>query len=103
MTDEALRKLEEAFALGCTDIEACLYANISKTALYDYQKEHPEFAERKEELKEHPVLKARTTVVRNLDKPEMALKYLERKKKKEFSPTMEMTGDAVIRIVSIDE
>ena len=58
MTEAVLRKLEDAFALGCTDLEACLYADISKTTLYDYQKDHPEFAERKEKLKETPTLKA---------------------------------------------
>lgn len=70
MTTETLRKLEEAFALGCTDLEACLYADISKTTLYDYQQAHPESVERKEELKEHPVLLARQTVIANLSSPQ---------------------------------
>jgi hypothetical protein len=96
MTDEILRKLEEVFALGATDQEAIFYAGISKTAFYDYCKEHPEFAERKEDLKEQPILKARRTVVANLDKPDMALKYLERKKKKEFSPSLEV--DATVNL-----
>src|SRR6185369_3443807 len=92
MTDEVLRKLDEAFAMGCTDLEACLYADISKTALYDYQQEHPEFAERKEKLKETPILLARTTVVRSLKQPQAAQWYLERKKKNEFAQRNEFTG-----------
>lgn len=104
MTPETLRKLEEAFALGATDQEAIFYANISKTTFYDYCKEHPDFAERKEDLKETPILKARRTVVANLDKPDMALKYLERKKKKEFSPSIEVEGKIeVSKIIAIDE
>ena len=47
VTQEVLRKLEEAFAMDCTDLEACLFADISKTTLYKYQVEHPLFAERK--------------------------------------------------------
>lgn len=84
VTPEVLRKLEEAFALGCTDLEACLYADIASSTFYDYQKAHPDFLDRKLELKETPVLKARTTVVNNLHDPDLALKYLERKKKDEF-------------------
>lgn len=93
MTDEVLRKLEEAFALGCTDLEACIYADISKTALYDYQQEHPEFTERKELLKENPILLARKSVVEALaEDPDLSLRFLERKKKDEFAQRVENTG-----------
>jgi len=92
ITDEVLRKLDEAFAMGCTDLEACLYADISKTALYEYQQKHPEFAEHKEKLKETPVLLARTTVIKNLRNPQSAQWYLERKKKNEFAQRNEFTG-----------
>lgn len=92
--DEAmvLQKLEEVFAIGGTDLEACLYADISKTSLYNYQQDHPEFVERKEKLKERPILKARQTVVKSLDTPQGAQWYLERKKKLEFASRTELTG-----------
>ena len=93
MTDDTVRKLEEAFSLGCSDLEACLLADISKQTLYDYQKIHPEFVDRKEMLKEKPILLARTSVIKGLDEnPELALKFLERKKKDEFSLRNELTG-----------
>lgn len=93
ITPEVLQKLEEAFLLGCTDSEACLYANVGKSTLYAYQKDHPEFQERKEELKENPFLVARTTVVKSLkSNPEIAKWYLERKKKAEFAQRQEVTG-----------
>ncbi len=63
MTEATLNKLEEAFAMGCSDREACFFANISSQTLYNYQKDNPEFVERKAMLKENPVLLARTTVV----------------------------------------
>lgn len=91
MTPQIIALLEEAFSWGCSDIEACLHANIGKTALYEYQKDHPEFTERKEELKENPILKARKSVVNALDDDsELALKYLERRKKDEFSTRAEL-------------
>jgi hypothetical protein len=92
MTDEVLRKLEEAFALGCTDLEACLYADIAKSTFYDYQIANPEFVERKEKLKETPMLKARGTVVRSLNQTQPAQWYLERKRKNEFAQRNEFTG-----------
>ena len=85
MTPEVVNKLEEAFAMGCTDLEACLFADISKQTLYNYQDAHPGFVDRKEELKETPVLKARQTILNNLEDPQNAKWYLERKKKDEFA------------------
>ena len=88
-----LQKLEEAYALDCTDEEACFYADISPAALYAYQKKNPKFLERKHALKQNPVLIARKTVVDKLPgDADLSLKYLERKKKSEFSVRAEYTG-----------
>jgi hypothetical protein len=93
MTPDTLNKLEEVFALGGTDKEACFYAGISHQTLYDYQKDHPEFVERKGALKETPILKARRTVVSAVEKnPSDAQWYLERKAKAEFAARKELTG-----------
>jgi len=92
MTKETVDKLETAFSYGCTDLEACFFAGIHKQTLYNYQEKHPAFVDRKEQLKQNPVLLARESVVKNLKMdPNLALKYLERKKKDEFSPRVEMT------------
>lgn len=93
MTPETIAKLEEAFALGCTDREACLWADIATTTLYKYQEKNLDFAERKAQLKETPILKARLSIVSALkDDPKLALSYLERKLKSEFSLRQELTG-----------
>lgn len=91
MTQEVIEKLEEAFAWGCTDKEACLWADIAPATLYKYQDRHPEFVERKEALKDRPVLLARKTVVRAIERGDrtVAMQYLERKKKDEFSTKTE--------------
>ena len=108
MTEIVLGKLETAFAYDMTDEEACHYAGINPTSLYDYQKEHEDFTQRKHALKNRPVMMARETLVKSLKDrkikvldnkgnlveidvladPELALKYLERKKKDEFSTKM---------------
>lgn len=93
MTSDVLRKLEEAFALGASDGEACFYAGIGKTSLYEYQIEHPDFTERKEALKEKPILQARQTVVKAISTDsDMAMRYLKAKRKAEFSERQELTG-----------
>ena len=85
--DIVLQKLEQAWALGCSDVEAALVAGISSSALYAYLKNNPEVSARKEQLKETPVLEARNALYKQIKKGDgaLALKYLERKKKKEFS------------------
>lgn len=93
MTPEVIAKLEEAFAWGCTDIEACLWAEIDARTLYKYQERNPEFVQRKEALKETPVLLARKSVVNKLRlDPRLSMDYLSRKKKDEFSQRSELTG-----------
>jgi hypothetical protein len=84
MTPITVKKLEEAFAIGCSDEEACFYADISKQTLYDYQKLKPEFIDRKEALKAKPVLLARQTMVKNLYDPNNAKWFLEKKLRGEF-------------------
>lgn len=62
MTDEVIRKLEEAFTWGCTDAEACCYAGIGMSTLYDYCQKNDAFSDRKETLKNMPVMKARRII-----------------------------------------
>lgn len=93
VTPLVVQKLEYAFALGCTDEEACFYADISKQTLYNYQEKNPGFIDRKEALKTRPIFLARETLLKGLQNdPDLALKMLERKRKDEFGlkPTAEL-------------
>jgi hypothetical protein len=63
MTPLILAKLDQAFAIGCTDVEACAYAEIAEATLYSYQSKNPEYAEHKAQLKEKPILKAKNNVI----------------------------------------
>ena len=101
MTQETIKKLEDAFSLGCSDVEACLMADISKSTLYNYQEKHPEFVDRKEQLKEKLVLKSRKIVADSLnnDDTDTAKWYLERKKKAEFSTRQDVGGSMNVNAV----
>lgn len=99
MTDLTVKKLEEAFLLGCTDEEACFYAEISRQTLQNYQEKNPDFIDRKEQLKQNPFLLARRSIVSGIsENPETALKYMERKKKDEFGTkqSIEHSGNLTI-------
>lgn len=90
-----LQKLENAFSNGATDTEACFLAEISPATLYNYQKEFPEFLERKEALKEMTKYQAKVVVKQAIHKENTltAEWYLERKAKDEgFSRRTELTG-----------
>lgn len=99
MTEEVLQKLEFAFMRGLTDLEACLYANIGTTTLYNYCNENPEFRERKEELKQHPTAKARLNVTEAIENgnEEMSKWWLERKAKDEFSTKQTVDGELKVK------
>ena len=94
VTPEVVTKLEQAFSMGCTDEEACLFADISRMSLQRYQEAHPSFRDRKALLKQKLVLKARSVIAEALNKKDenTAKWYLERKAKNEFSARQELTG-----------
>ncbi len=99
-----VERLSEIWGLGGSDSEASFYADISNASLSRYLAAHPEIAERKAKLLQRPVLLARRAIINSFDgekvqlvtkdgkevtvtraDPEMALKYLERKHRQEFS------------------
>lgn len=80
-----VKKLEEAFALGCTVMEACYYANISKQTYYNWIREDSELLDRFECLQTAPVLEARKALIESFkSRPDLALKFLMQKRAEEF-------------------
>jgi hypothetical protein len=103
--DVTLQKLENAFSLGATDGEACFQAGIAPATLYNYQNAHPEYVERKNQLKDRMIFKARSVIaeaLNNKDK-EVAKWYLERKAKNEFSTRQELTGQDGQNLIPVIE
>jgi hypothetical protein len=93
MTQDAILLLKQAFMWDATVEEACAHAEVSRNAFYEYLKKHPEFQNTVDTLRQHPTLKARQTVVKSLEEPNMAFRYLERKRKKEFGANVDITSD----------
>lgn len=79
---DAIKKLEEAFSFGASDMEACFYAGVLQSSFNEYLKQNPKFADRREILKQRPILVARQTVMKAIkENPEFAMKYLNRTNK----------------------
>lgn len=94
MTEEVVRKLEDAFANGASDTEAIFYAGVSRTAFYDWQKENPSFTDRKEGLRDMVKYQARRNIVEKIKSGDLETSkwFAERKIKDEFSQRNEHTG-----------
>lgn len=100
-----LKKLDEAFSIGCSDVEACAYADISPAAMYEYQKKTPKFLERKRVLKEKPILLARKVVIDAMQNGDanLAFKYLERKRRDEFAIRVENENKDVADFMTLSD
>lgn len=107
MTEETVRKLEQAFSNGATDLEACSYAGIAKQTLYEYQKKTPAFKDRKESLKSNLALISKNQVAKSIRDGNVtdAKWYLERKCKDEFGLKTEshVTGNVTVEVVSFTD
>ena len=105
MNDNTLEKLEKCFAAGCTVLEACSVAEISKSTFYNYEQANPEWREYRQALQARTIAEARMILVNGLkDNPELALKFLERVKKDEFSTKVvnQVDQDVNITITWVD-
>lgn len=92
MTPEVIKLLEHAYGYGASDVEACEYAGISESTLYDYIKKHPEFSQLKVLKQSKTNLVARKVVYEemmnttNVKRGSLALDYLKAKLPQEFAP-----------------
>lgn len=95
MTEEIVAKLEYGFMKGLNVTECCHYADISRSAFYDYLEIHPEFSDRIEELKSNPSTRAKLNVVEAIENGDTDLSkwWLERKNRDEFSTKQEVSAD----------
>ncbi len=85
LSDVTIAKLEEVFAMDGSIEEACSFAGIHPATYHRWIEKKPGLRDRFMALRERPVLAARTTVVTAIKTdPAIAIKYLERKRRKEF-------------------
>lgn len=104
ITPEIEAKLEEAFSLGMPVVKALEYARVKKATFYDKMKEDVKFSDKIVAAQNEMSLLARKSlklgVARN---PSIALSYLERKEKDEFSTKQTIEHEGGISVKFSDE
>jgi len=103
MTDETLRLLREAFTWGCTDTEACCYADISTSTLYNYCAANPDFLELKNKLKDMPVMKAKKIQFDELENNSLsqANRVIDRKEGQKIKQEISGPGGSPIQLAEV--
>lgn len=102
MTPARVQKLEQAFLMGCTDREACLFADIALNTLYAYCDKHPEFSQRKETLKTNPVMKARGVVLEAIEDKDLGAAQELLKRKEGSKVALTGADDGPVRIQQVE-
>lgn len=84
MSEAVVKKFLDGFRMGFNDSECCAYCEISRQTYYTFVNQNPDFLDKVNEAKEYPFLKAKNTIFKNLEKPDTAKWYLEKKRRDEF-------------------
>jgi hypothetical protein len=104
VTQNAVLRLETAFALGCNVKVALAFAELSKDAYSRLLQRQPEFRERFERLRETPVLQAKRNVAMAIAAGDVAVSrwYLE-KRCPEYSPRAQLDVNVTQQPLSEEE
>ncbi len=99
LTTEVKQDLSYAFGMGCAIAEACIHAGISETTYYRWCKEDTALRDRFSKQKQRQVLRARVVIADALNDGDLptAKWYLERKRSKEFSTTVNQEVEANVK------
>lgn len=101
ITPLVLQKLREAYLLDATDEEASEYAGINAGTLYNYQREHPGFIEKKQGWKSSVTFKAKKKVAEAVETDaDLALRLLERRQKEHYSTRTETEAKLEVKIMN---
>jgi hypothetical protein len=107
LTEDCLLKLREGFLKGYNNGLACVHADISERAFYEYCAANEEFAQLKEQWKKAPVLKAINIINDSLDAGDVnTAKYVaERRCREDWAVTSKqditVTGGIAVQIETV--
>ena len=99
MTPFVIQKLEQAFMMGATDLQACLVAGISDSAFYEYQEKTEGYKERKAKLKDQPNILAKMVVLNAVkDGDKNQANWLLERRDKDFVKKSEQKNQTELNI-----
>src|SRR3990167_6620179 len=67
LTEECVKKLEEATAIGASVKRACYYAGISRETYYQWLKQNPDLSDRLDDIRERLPLKALQNIAAHIE------------------------------------
>lgn len=105
MSLEIIGKLLQGFKIGYNDAECCAYVGISKDTYYEFRKKNKKFSDDVDNAKEYPFQMAKHTIAKNLNKPEIAKWYLEKRRRNEFGDIKKIELDTTDKFekMSVEE
>lgn len=94
MTEETVKKIEEALLMDCTIEQICFNANISKQTYYNWLESVPGLKERFDYLKHNLRYKSKRNIANKIESGDTDISkwYLERRDK-DFKPKSDVTTD----------
>lgn len=102
--EDVVEKLRQAFLMGCSDTEACLFANVSRSFYYDILlKEKPELKDIFKDCRENPKLLAKTNLFNALKNGDMDVSVLVLSRTdEEYKPKAKVTHDGKVDVAPDD-
>lgn len=99
-----VQKLREAFLMGCTTVEACLFADVSRSFYYDILlKEQPELKDIFDDCRNNPKLLAKTNLYNALKAGDMDVSVLVLSRTdEEYKPKAKVTHGGEIEVTPTD-
>lgn len=91
-----LEKFLDAKKLDLNNTEAAAYSSITLMKCNYFLQRHPHFVEYIKGLSFHPRIKAKISIVKALDDPDIAFRYLEKKAPEEFGNTIKISHETEI-------
>lgn len=98
LVKKTIALLKHAYSHDASVREAAEYAGMSLPALYNMFQTEPGLKEQLETLRSKPTFFARSTIVKNLDKPKNAQWYLEKKVPEEFGNVVTNKYEGEVKI-----
>jgi hypothetical protein len=100
ITEDIIRKLEEAFYIDCTVGEACSRAGIGTSTYYEHIEKNKEFADKMRIAQDFAITSARAILFKSMKEANdgmgdgrLALEVVKRRDKKRYSDRTEQTGE----------
>src|SRR4051812_14349545 len=91
LTQDVIRKLEEAFCMDATDGEACAFAGISEASYYHHRKENEDFSDQMDRAKQFPFMLAKKGLLQALKEGDgnLLLKWLKNRQRDRYHEKVE--------------